>query len=369
MKIGVDAREFVEKGKTGIRRYLENLLAPLIRKADFNLVMFVNRMDFIPENLRAPTVKMVVLPVLPTLLVDQVVLPHLARQENIDIFFSPYYKIPLSGRFKRIITVHDIMFLRQEGLNRFMRFLVTRQLRASTKKADVILVDSDFTGKDLIDFMPNLQGKIRRLYPDLGSEWLKPIEPANIIRIQKTYADGKSFLLYVGNFKPHKNVDLLVRAFAQLVKEGHANDRRLLLVGGDIRNRHRIEKLIFNYGMETRIMIHADVSDAALRLLYAATDWFVTASGYEGFGYPLLEAMASGCPVICYPCTSFPEVVGSAALKILDLTVEHISNALFQALTMHKDSRLKLAQQGKEQALRFQTGRAAEHLYEIFSAL
>ena len=369
MKIGIDAREFVEKGKTGISRYLENLLSPLVRGAGMDFVLFVNRREFIPENLLAPSVKIVALPALSTIVVDQVILPCLAKREKVDVFFSPYYKVPLSGQFKRIITVHDIMFLRQEGLSSLKRFLVARQLRASARKADIILVDSDFTGKDLVDFMPSLKCKIRRLYPDLSADWLKPIEPANAGKIQKTYADGNSFFLYAGNFKPHKNVDLLVKAFARLVQERQVNDRRLLLVGGDAMNLCRIMKLIHQHGMASHIIIHPNVSDFDLRGLYAAADWFVTASDYEGFGYPPLEAMSAGCPVICSPCTSFPEVVNDTALEISSLTVEGIMNALLKALNMQPAEKLDLVERGKKQAKQFLPGTAAGNFYSILASL
>lgn len=369
MLIGIDAREFVEKGKTGIGRYLENLLAPLIRGAGIDFVLFVTRREFIPESLCAPSVRIVALPALPTLVLDQVILPCLARRAGVDVFFSPYYKVPLSGKFKRIITVHDIIFLRQEGLNPFTRFLVARQLRASARKADIILVDSDFTGKDLVDFLPKIKCKIHRLYPDLCSDWLKPVDPADISRIQAKYLDGRPYLLYVGNFKPHKNCDLLVKAFARLVRERQGNDRRLLLVGGDAVNLRRIMKLIHQHGMANHIIIHPNVSDFDLRGLYAMADWFITASDYEGFGYPPLEALAAGCPLICSPCTSLAEVVGNAALEISGLTVEGVMNALLQAFSMKPAERLNLVERGKKQARQFLPGSSAANFSRILSEL
>ena len=181
--------------------------------------------------------------------------------------------------------------------------------------------------------------------------------------------DGKSFFLYVGNFKPHKNVDLLVQAFARLVQERQVNDRRLLLVGGDYRNRHRIDALISKYGMTNHIFIHPNVSDFDLHRLYATADWFVTASGYEGFGYPPLEAMTAGCPVICCPCTSFPEVVGNAALEISGLTVEGIMNVLRQALNMQPAGKLDLVERGKKQAKQFLPSSAAGNFARILLEL
>lgn len=369
MIIGVDAREFVAQGKTGISRYLENLLTPLVRVPGREFVLFARRPDLVPENLRAPSVKIAVLPSLPTMLVDQVVLPRLARREKVEVFFSPYYKVPLTGQFQRIITVHDIAFLRQAGLARCARSIVKRQLQASTRKAEVILVDSDFTGKDLVDLMPGLQDKIHRLYPDLSAAWLEPLASAAVAGAQEKQLGRQPYLLYVGNFKPHKNVDLLVKAFARLVEARQADDRRLLLAGGDAVNLGRIMQLIHRHGMLNHIQVLPKVSDAELRGLYLAADWFVTASGYEGFGYPPLEAMAAGCPVICCPCTSLPEVVNGAALEIAGLTVEGIRQALRRALAMQPAERLNLAARGKQQAKRFLPGSAAANFAALLSKL
>ncbi len=369
MIIGVDAREFTEKGKTGIGRYLENLLAPLVRGTGMDFVLFAGQTDLIPENLRTPSVKIVELPALPTMVVDQVCLPLLARSEKVDVFFSPYYKVPLSGQFKRIITVHDIMFLRQEGLDWLRRLVVTRQLRAATGKADIILVDSDFTGKDLVDLLPKTKNKIHRLYPDLSPDWLGSVDPAHISRMREKHPDNRPYFLYVGNFNPHKNIELLVKAFARLAQERRFNDRRLLLVGGDAVNLRRITDLIHEHGMASRIIIHSNVSDFDLRGFYAMADWFVTASDYEGFGYPPLEAMAAGCPVICAPCTSLPEVVNGAALGLPSLTVEDVMKTLRQALDMQPAEKLNLVERGKNRARQFLPGSAAAGFARILAAL
>ncbi|MBI2438752.1 MAG: glycosyltransferase family 4 protein [Lentisphaerae bacterium] len=369
MKIGVDAREFVEKGKTGIRRYLENLLTPLIREAGLDFILFVNRREFIPEILCPPSVKMVALPALPTIVVDQAILPCLARREKVDVFFSPYYKIPLFGPFKRIIVVHDIMFLRQKRLNPLARFLIACELRSCARQADIIIAISDFTSADLSDFMPQVKHKIYRLHPGLDSNWLAPVEPAGISRIRETHAGGNAFFLYVGNFKPHKNVDLLVQAFTQLVKAGDAAGRRLLLVGGDLENHRRIETLIFKCGMERNIILFPNVSDADLRGLYAAADWFITASAFEGFGYPVLEAMARGCPVICQRNTAIAEVVGTAALEIASLTVAGIRNALQRACRLNAAARKEFVEKGIRQAKRFAPGTAAVDFSALLTTL
>ena len=105
MRICIDAREFVSGRQTGISRYLEGLLTGLGDRADIELKLFVNSLDSVPPSLRKQRIALVALPHLPTQIVDQIILPRLAQNSNADVFFSPYYKIPLTGRFKRVITV------------------------------------------------------------------------------------------------------------------------------------------------------------------------------------------------------------------------------------------------------------------------
>ena len=113
MKICIDAREFVKDRKTGIARYIENLLTPTLTEPDLKIVLFVSEPEFIPEQLRS-AVKCIKLPAVLSIVIDQVILPGLIKEENADVFFSPYYKTTLTGNFKRIITVHDIMFIRSQ---------------------------------------------------------------------------------------------------------------------------------------------------------------------------------------------------------------------------------------------------------------
>ncbi|MBI2439817.1 MAG: glycosyltransferase family 4 protein [Lentisphaerae bacterium] len=369
MKIGVDAREFVATGKTGISRYLENLLTPLVGRPEWDLILFVPRGEFVPAGLCRPQVKAVTLPPWPTLLVDQVSLPSLAQRAAVDVFFSPYYKVPLTGRFQRIITVHDIMFLRRNELAPWRRHLIAIQLRAALGKADVILVPSDFTGCDLVNFEPRCQGKLHRFNFDLTEQWLSPPKPDTVAKIRQHYSNGKRFLLYVGNFRPHKNVDLLVQAFAGLVKACLAADWRLLLIGGDQENSLRITTLIAKQGLAEQILVYPNVNDGDLRGLYAAADWFITASGYEGFGFPLLEAMACGCPVICHLNTAIPEMVGKAALEISSLTVEGVGAALHQACRLAAAAKKEFVEKGFRQASRFAPGTAAAGFSALLATL
>ena len=365
MKICVDAREFIGRGNTGIGRYLENLLQPLADRPNLQLVLFSHDPDLAGKKVHGHSVRHVRLPAFPTQVVDQWILPVLAQRECADVFFSPYYKIPLWGKFKKVITVHDIMFLRLPGGSGLKKKLAGIQLRWASQKADLILADSKFTRKDLSEWLPATASKTRVVYPGLEAEWAKPVGEEQAAAVRQRYAGNAPFLLYVGNFKPHKNVDLLIEAFLKLAEQDKTASRKLLLVGGDPVNLPRIESLVASRGRADLVKICPAVPEADLKALYAAADWFVTLSGYEGFGYPVLEAMACGCPVICHPCTSIPEIAGPAPVPISALNVESTAQAMCNALKMNRMERGQRSDLGRKQA----TGFLASAASDLFAGL
>jgi len=272
------------------------------------------------------------------------------------VFFSPYYKIPFSGHFRRLITVHDVMFLRLPEFPAWKRFLSSIQLRMACARADRILVDSAYTGDDLGGLIPRHRHKLSVLYPGLEATWMAPPDADGAATARERFASGHPYFLYVGNFKPHKNVKLLVDAFAMLCGKGVAQDHMLLLAGGDPLHRPAIEKQCGQLACRERIRIHADLPDADLRSLYAGARWTVTLSEYEGFGYPLVEAMARGCPVVCYPCTSLTELAQDCVLAVPDLTREAVEDAMEEAIRMAQPSREVLIAKGRQNVMRFLDG-------------
>ena len=368
MKICVDAREFVRKGNTGIGRYLENLLQPLADRGGLELILFSHDPAVSETKVHGRSTRHVRLPVFPTQVVDQVILPLLAQMEGADVFFSPYYKIPFWGKFKKVITVHDVMFLRLPG-DSLKKQLAGLQMQWAVRKADLILADSEFTRRDLGEWLRRPVSKISVLHPNLEAGWAHPVDEKSITAIRRRYAGDAPFLLYVGNFKPHKNVELLVKAFLKLEEQDKVGSHKLLLAGGDPVNLPRIESLVASGGGAGVVRIYPAVPDDDLKALYAAAGWFVTLSGYEGFGYPILEAMACGCPVICHPCTSIPEMAGSAPVAVAALNVDSAAQAIYNALQMSRIEQRQHSNLGKSQAAKFLTAAASDLFTELLGKL
>jgi len=219
-------------------------------------------------------------------------------------------------------------------------------------------VDSDFTGRDLADWIPESLPKIRRVYPDLPLDWVMRPSENQVREVRERFGLHRPYLLYVGNFKVHKNVDRLVIGFERWRRAG-GEGWDLALAGHDPIRQGWIEDLAAGLDVSGAVRILPAVSDADLRALYAGAEWLVSVSSYEGFGYPMLEAMALGCPVLCRPVTSIPEVVGDAALAIPDDTPDAVAQALAEARALDSGRRALLIARGRERAACFEPGSAA----------
>ena len=362
VRIAVDAREFVVPGRaTGIGRFLENLVAPLADgEHDIEFSLLTQHPDAVPRGLtRLPRVSVHPLPQGQPQWVGQWVFPRAADRLTADVIFSPCYKAPLFASLPVIMTIHDIMFLRLRTLPPLVYSATKAALRAALRRCEKVIVVSRFSERDLIDMFPCAADKTVVLYSDLGTDWHRllstPIGPPPCA----AFPIPDRFFLYVGTFMPHKNVDLLVQAYGKGVESGELQPFELLLIGGDDRHEAATRRLITRRGLSNRVHVYRDIDDATLSHLYKAAEWFVTASSYEGFGYPCVEAMVSGCPVICHQTTSLIEVVGSAALPIAALTVEELLSAMVQAVQLTGEERQAFVDAGRRQAQLFTPGQTS----------
>jgi glycosyltransferase involved in cell wall biosynthesis len=274
-----------------------------------------------------------------------------------------------------VATVHDLGFLELPA-EREMWDLVARQLLrlslAGLKRVDWIVADSDFTRDGVIKHLGVREERVVTIYPGVDDALFRPIPDARM-RLISSYPGlaaiaSEQWMLYVGSELPRKNLGTLLRAVA-LVREV-VPGVRLLKVGaaGGAAFRRQTLRIVSDLGLVDHVLIFEGVPEEALPLFYSAANLFVTASKLEGFGFPVLEAMACGAPVACSRAGALPEVAGDAVWYFPVDEPDAIARVLLAALagSQSGDSQ-KGTRPGIERSSSFRWQVSAKTLASLYS--
>jgi glycosyltransferase involved in cell wall biosynthesis len=287
---------------------------------------------------------------------------------RVDIFYSPDFVLPPTRRNTRtLLTIHDLSFRHfPEAFVPSLRQYLERVVPRSIARADLVLADSEHTRSDIIALFGAAPDKIQVLYGGVAPRFQPDPEPGERERLQSRYGIGvRPYVLSVGTLQPRKNYVRLMKAFAHLEIRKLA-DLQLLIAGG----RGWLYEDIFAEAARHRnlVRILGFVDDADLPALYRHAALFVFPSLYEGFGFPVLEAMACGVPTISSNASSLPEVAGDAALLVDPLSVDALAEAMTYALE-NTEASTGMISRGRVQAARFTWKRGARQLLNAFEGL
>jgi len=281
----------------------------------------------------------------------------------LDLFYSPDFVLPPTRRAARtLLTVHDLSFLHYpDAFVPTLRCYLERVVPRSVARADHVLADSEATRADLIAHLGTEPEKVDVLYSGVDPRFCPAPEANEHERLQERYTIGeRPYVLSVGTVQPRKNYIRLIRAFASLRAEAH-----LLIAGG----KGWLYEEIFAEA-ETHESVHllGFVEDEDLPALYRSAALFAFPSLYEGFGLPVLEAMACGTPVVCSDVSSLPEVTGNAALLVDPLDTDALTGAMAHVLG-DAERREEMIAHGLSQAARFTWERSARQLLTTLEAV
>lgn len=236
------------------------------------------------------------------------------KKSKIDLMHFPHYNIPLFYRGKFIVTIHDLthLILPEFLPNKFAYYYAKFMIGHAAKKAEHVFTVSENTKKDIVKMFKVNPEKITVTYNGVDKDFrIKKKEEIEYLYEKFQIPKNKKIIMYVGNLKPHKNLERLLEAFALLKNR---NDKILLLVGKAFKSVD-LQKREEELKIEANVIHTGLVTKDELVDFYNLADLFVFPSLYEGFGIPPLEAMACGTPVICADNSSLPEVVGDVAMK------------------------------------------------------
>jgi glycosyltransferase involved in cell wall biosynthesis len=283
------------------------------------------------------------------------------QQKSYDVYHETTFFPAAIESVPVVYTLHDISLLKHRDKHPrerlwFFDLFFKRRLRYASH----ILTVSEYVRRELIEELGVPEYAITAVHEAPDPIFAR--QPHNeTVRALESHGWPKEYVLFVGTLEPRKNLSALIRALSMAKTKVP-----LVLVGWQGWGRSEWRQEINAHGLEERVILAGYVDEAALVSLYNGASVFVYPSLYEGFGLPILEAMACGCPVICSNVSSLPEVAGDAALLIDPQRPEELSHALDKVLT-DSELRRQMVARGLERASEFTWQKTAAGTLDVFA--
>jgi len=295
-------------------------------------------------------------------------LPLRLRQDKPDVVHVQY-TAPIGCPVPVVVTVHDVSFIEHPE---FFRRAQALQLRITVgrtvRRAARVLAPSEFSKRAILRAFGLPEERVV-VVPNAVSDEFRPRPAAAAAEeIRRRYGIPSPFLLTVGDLQPRKNHEGLIRAFAELIRCDPKLPHRLVIVGQDGWYGAQIRRMAARSGVVDRIHFPGFVPDEDLRLFYAACEVFVFPSLYEGFGLPILEAMACGRAVACSNTTAMREVADAAAVLFDPRDLGQMMRAI-RDLIADPELRARRERLGLDWAGRFSWDRTADKTFEVYWAV
>jgi glycosyltransferase involved in cell wall biosynthesis len=372
MIIGFDASRAARARRTGTETYALELLKAMagLLPAEHRLRLYTPHLPQHSESVASPwewpdsaQVEMRVIP-WPRLW-THLRLAWELRQHPPDVLFVPAHVLPVHCPVPAVVTVHDLGYRHYPEAHRpFDRWYLEWTTRRHTRVARRLIADSEATKQDLVDFYRADPGRISVVY--LGrDESLAPVaDPDAIAETRAAYGIEGDYLLYLGTLHPRKNLVRLVEAFHRALGSLRDDQLKLVIAGRRGWLYDDIFAAVRRLGLAGRVLFPGYVADEAKPALLSGALAYVFPSLYEGFGLPVLEAMACGVPVLTGNRSSLPEVAGQAALLVDPRRTDEIAAGLVELVT-NDALRAQLIEQGFVQIQKFSWKKAGAEVLSI----
>lgn len=363
MRIGIDCR-YLREPPRGVGHYLINILARFDSdNGDFFYLYSPGPIrnnpqgeNFVIRKGRFP---------LPGTFWLQTEGKHLITSDRLDTFWAPCDILPLglTNKTRKVLSVHDLNHLYFPQTMANYNLLVHKLFFSqSLKIADHIITMTNFIKQDIISRFEVPTKKITAIYEGVNEKF-RPYPKNEVQEVLNRFGLEKPYILSVGTLEPRKNYPTLLQAFKNL-----KNDYNLVIVGKKGWKANKIFATIRRLRLENEVIILGYVKDEDLPYLYNGAELFVFPSLYEGFGLPVLEAMACGVPVICSNSSSLPEVGEDAVLYFESNSTDDLI-AKMQILLTNEQLRNTLREKGIEQAKKFDWKKTARQTLSILKGV
>jgi glycosyltransferase involved in cell wall biosynthesis len=282
----------------------------------------------------------------------------------VDIFHAPDFVLPPVRHGITIMTVHDLAFLiHPECAHERLRVFLERAVPASVQRADYIIADSESTRNDLICLLDASPDRVF-VVPGGVDPAFAPATEGEVAEVRRTYRLDRPYLLTVGVIEPRKNLPRLIEAYTRFrVRTGLPH--QLVIAGGRGWLSDETFRQAEGCSFPGDVRFTGHVPDPDLVALYSGAEAFAYPSLYEGFGLPVLEAMACATAVVCSNVSSLPEFATDAAILVQPTDPDAIADAL-ETVCCDAQVRHELSRRGRERAQSYSWGRSAQRLLEIY---
>jgi glycosyltransferase involved in cell wall biosynthesis len=294
----------------------------------------------------------------------QAVLPGTLRRERPDICHFPNYLAPLASNCPYVVTIHDMTLYITPHYHRFKKLVLDRTLLPHVAhRAEAIVTVSKSARDDIVRYLKVPKHKVHVIMNAVGTHFEPVTDQAKLLSIRARYGLDVPYILYVGTIEPRKNLTRLLQAFADLKRARMPH--KLVMVGQRGWQCEPIYAEVEKQGLQHDVIFTGYVPFEDLPALYTGAESMAFPSLYEGFGLPVLEAMACGTPVVTSTSSSLSEVADGAALLIDPYSVDELASAL---QSIHNDPGLagELRQRGRARAAQFTWEKAAHATLSLY---
>lgn len=376
MKVAINAW-FWDNPSVGSGQYLRYLL-PALRKADEDLeIVLISPKPFDPAAAPLPNLKLYPAKTpfgrqfsnLAKVWFEQITFPRTCRKLGVDLAHVPYFGSPLSPSVPTVVTIHDLIpMLLPEYRGGFLGRLYTSLAAAAASQAKIILADSEASRQDILRKLglPGEQVRVVYLAP---APYFQPAETwQQVVEIKQKYNLPENFVLYLGGYDVRKNVGALLHAYTWVSKT--LGEQYPLVLAGRLPESDPAffpdpRRIARELGIEEFIVAPGWIAEEDRPLLYAAATVFVYPSRYEGFGLPVLEAMACGVPVVTTNAASIPELAGPAAFQLDPSDTRHMAAPIIRLCT-EESFRDEMIERGFTQVEKFSWEKTAQETLQAY---
>jgi len=367
MKIGIMLRHY-EQQEGGVKVYTKKLLPLLFTQGSrHSYVLIYQNAHLIGTYAQYPNVEEVAVGMPGTVTWDQLAVPWLARKKKIDLIFNPKFTVPFFSRAKTMFVLHGSEWFEiPQHFKKYDQWYFNLFVPLYCRHADAFIAVSHAVKKDVVAHTGVDPAKVFPIHNGFDPTLFQPVrDPDRLAAVRKNYKLPEKFILWCGQIESRKNVARLLRAFA-LIKDRVPHQ---LVMAGEQRWSTRAElQVMRELQLEDRVFFPGWIQHSDLAAVYSLADLFAFPSLYEGFGIPLIEAMACGCPILTANTCAPPEVLDGSGCLVDPLSVEDIAAGM---LTVLSDAALRagMIERGLERARAFSWEKCAKQVLEVFDSL